>query len=315
MRNLKLSIRPYDPSDAPAAVALARELLPYEPVTEARLRQYEACVAPRLRERRWVLEEGGRLVGWAVAGLHMWTGDERVGSFFVGVHPAFRGSGRGSLLFDEALAHVADLRPARAETSAYGPEPATERFLLERGFTQVRQAQVWTLRPEDAAIDDTEKRERQAHANGLQIRPLAAFADRPEAMHALYSATLRDVPSESSFTDVRYEEFLCYRLRDPMLSAEGSFVVSDGDLPVAYAWLTTDGAGLGFNAMTGTIPEYRHRGLAKLAKAVGIRWAREHGIRVLYTSNDFTNADMLGLNRSLGYQPIGLWQTFSRPMD
>jgi GNAT superfamily N-acetyltransferase len=132
-------------------------------------------------------------------------------------------------------------------------------------------------------------------------------------MHELYGATLRDVPAESSFSEVRYEEFLCYRLRDPMLSMDGSVVIVDGELPVAYAWLTTDGRGLGFNAMTGTLPSHRHRGLAKLAKLASIRWAADNGIRFLYTSNDFTNADMLGLNRSLGYEPGGLWETFSRP--
>ena len=55
--------------------------------------------------------------------------------------------------------------------------------------------------------------------------------------------------------------------------------------------------------MTGTAPEFRRRGLARLAKEATIGWAAEAGIRTIVTSNDTTNADMLALNEHLGYRP------------
>ncbi len=56
------------------------------------------------------------------------------------------------------------------------------------------------------------------------------------------------------------------------------------------------------NEMTGTLADYRGRGLARLAKIATIRWAAEHGIREIATENDAENAAMWGLNQSLGYR-------------
>ncbi len=309
----RTTIRPFEPGDAPRAALLLETLLPYEPMTAERLLQYHACAPARIYERWWVLARNRQLLGWASAGLHLWTGGDRVGSFFVGVRPEARRQGHGGRLFDVVTEHLRTLRPIRIETAAYGPAPQTRIFLEHHGLERVRQAQVWALDPRRAKVGDLQARLQRARADGFRLQSLRTFADQPERMHELYSATLRDVPAESTFSEVRFEEFLCYRFRDPMLSPDGSVVVVDGDLPVAYAWLTTDGRGVGFNAMTGTVPSHRHRGLAKLAKIVSIRWAGENGIRFLYTSNDRTNVDMLELNRSLGYEEAGTWETYSRP--
>jgi GNAT superfamily N-acetyltransferase len=56
--------------------------------------------------------------------------------------------------------------------------------------------------------------------------------------------------------------------------------------------------------MTGTLHDFRRRGLARLAKLATIRWAAEQGFRTMLTGNAETNAAMLGLNESLGYRPV-----------
>ncbi len=175
-------VRPFEPRDARRAATLLEVLLPYEPMTAARLLQYDACAPARIHERWWVLELGGRLIGWASAGLHLWTGDDRVGSFFVGVHPKARGKGHGARLFGVVQHHLQSLKPSRIETAAYGPEPVTQRFLESRGFTRVRQAQVWALDPREAELGELAAREERAQAAGLRLEPLGSFADAPEAM-------------------------------------------------------------------------------------------------------------------------------------
>jgi GNAT superfamily N-acetyltransferase len=56
---------------------------------------------------------------------------------------------------------------------------------------------------------------------------------------------------------------------------------------------------------TGTLPEYRGRGLALAVKLASLRWAAARGVTRVFTSNDETNAPMLAVNRRLGYRPVG----------
>ena len=62
--------------------------------------------------------------------------------------------------------------------------------------------------------------------------------------------------------------------------------------------------GVALNGMTGTLRAYRGRGLAKLAKAATIRWAREDGLRRIVTENDAENAAMIAVNEWLGYRVV-----------
>ena len=84
----------------------------------------------------------------------------------------------------------------------------------------------------------------------------------------------------------------------------------------SFAWLNSDREGGGAeNEMTGTHPDFRRRGLARLAKEAAIRWASEAGIRRLFTSNETTNADMLALNEHLGYRPSHVVIELTKPLD
>jgi GNAT superfamily N-acetyltransferase len=56
--------------------------------------------------------------------------------------------------------------------------------------------------------------------------------------------------------------------------------------------------------MTGTRPDHRRKGLARLAKLGSIAWAREHGYEAILTESDQDNAAMLHLNRRLGYRQV-----------
>jgi GNAT superfamily N-acetyltransferase len=86
---------------------------------------------------------------------------------------------------------------------------------------------------------------------------------------------------------------------------EGSAIVLSGDLPVALAFLEVDEpANIAANEMTGTLPEFRRRGLARLAKVATIRWAAEHGIAAIQTGNSHENPGILALNARLGYRPV-----------
>ena len=78
-----------------------------------------------------------------------------------------------------------------------------------------------------------------------------------------------------------------------------------GDRLVGWALISVDGHGRAVNEFTGTRPEFRARGLARLAKLAVATWARDSGVEVIYTGNDATNEPMLAINRRMGYAPAG----------
>ena len=57
--------------------------------------------------------------------------------------------------------------------------------------------------------------------------------------------------------------------------------------------------------ITGVLPEYRRRGIARLLKLRVHEWARTHGYREIHTST--ANAAVVALNTALGYAIVGSW--------
>jgi RimJ/RimL family protein N-acetyltransferase len=114
------------------------------------------------------------------------------------------------------------------------------------------------------------------------------------------------MPSRSPHEPTPFEDWAAFVLDRPLFQAEGSFVAyADGE-PAAVSFLTADlASGRGTNMYTGTLPEFRGRGLARAAKLGVLHWAAEHGITQVATTNDETNAPMLAINDRLGYRPAG----------
>ena len=82
---------------------------------------------------------------------------------------------------------------------------------------------------------------------------------------------------------------------------------------MALAFLCADpDRRLGYNEMTATLPEFRRRGLALLAKLAAARWCRELGLKQLLTENDGDNHGMLAINRRLVYETVLVEQQFLR---
>jgi GNAT superfamily N-acetyltransferase len=124
-------------------------------------------------------------------------------------------------------------------------------------------------------------------------------------MYELHTAALADVPTDTPFDDFDYDDWLRSDWSYPDVSDDGSFVVLDGERPVSFAFVVVDPDGaMAVNAMTGTLREYRGRGLARLVKLASIRWAAERSVERILTGNDETNAAMLAVNRRLGYRPF-----------
>src|SRR5581483_10900838 len=140
---------------------------------------------------------------------------------------------------------------------------------------------------------------------GVDLRAVADVD--PHLVYAVDIAATRDIPwSEPIELDMDYDEWVGHVLDHPLFSTEGSFVAIVDGVAAAVSLLIVDEESSRATSMfTGTLREYRGRGLGLAVKLASIAWARERGIERLVTNNDETNAPMLAINRKLGYVPAG----------
>ena len=298
------TIRDFRRADGAAVGALLHELEPEHPAQTAEgLVHWIESQPERARLRSWVAEEGGDLVGWAAACFHWSSSAERVAWLWAGVREDGRGRGIGGSLFRLAEAYLASEGARKLETHAREGTPG-ETFARARGFVRTRSEVYSALEPEAADVSELAPLAAAKAREGFRLLPLRALAERPREIHVLYAATSLDIPADDPEDDIPYEDFERELLESPDLEWGGSHVVLAGERPVALAFLTVNRSlRLAENEMTGTLREFRGRGLARLAKLATIRWAQENGIREIWTGNDAENVAMRALNESLGYRP------------
>jgi GNAT superfamily N-acetyltransferase len=293
----ELQIRLYRPEDAELVVPLLRALIPGEMKTAPAIRHWIASQPRRAGMRAWTAVSGPTLVGWANTRLRWGIEETDIAGGWVGVLPENRRSGLGSRLYELAEEHARSLGARRFTSFAMEASADGLAFARHRGFEEGRRDQYWELDVAAAAFRN------RPPPPGTEIVPLRALAARERDLFELYDAAHRDMPGDETWT-LDFNEWRPETLGNPTLDLDLSAVVLVDARPVAFSWLLADReGGLGENELTGTLPEFRRRGLARLAKEQAIRWAGEAGLHTLYTSNDAMNADMLALNEHLGYRP------------
>ena len=276
---------------------LFRELWAEEVVTAPGLVHWIEQQPERAAMRAWVAEARREIVGFANSRLRWALQTEGIAGIWSGVLPAFRRRGLGTRLFETAAAHIVGHGARRLESTVRNDQPDARAFARRLGFEEGRSEQYWELEVGSAAGAKAEP------ASQVSVVPLREVRDRERELFDLYDSAERDMPDDYTHA-MAFEDWLPETLGNPELDLDLSAVVLVGDRPAAFAWLTADREGArAANEMTGTAPEFRRRGLARLAKEATIRWAAEAGVRTIVTSNDTTNADMLALNEHLGYRP------------
>jgi GNAT superfamily N-acetyltransferase len=282
-------IRELRKEDAEATARLVLVVNPHR-IETAEMVWARAGKAP---QRDWIAESDGKVVGHAYAGLS----PSGKGRFWIGVHPEQRGQGIGSELYRTVEKHLASV--ARLRTWVDG-DPAGERFVRQRGFELTGADRVSDVDPR--AVDLS--RLPELDAGELRLVSLAEALDEVEALFERLAAGEIELPED--LAEWKWDD-----LEHPNLSHEGSFVVLDGEQPVAFGFLTVDlERCVAYNQLTATLPGYRRRGLALLVKLATTRWAAANGIERILTENDRENSAMLALNDSLGYRPVydqGIW--------
>jgi GNAT superfamily N-acetyltransferase len=296
-------IRPFEPDDAPGVVELLRQLEPSWITTLGGLQHRLQKEPRRARRRSWVAADDNEIVGWSSASFKWAIQADDVASLDLKVRDDRRGEGIGTRLYGLAEAHLLE-RGAR-QLESWTDNDAGRRFLEQRGFVRERSERLWSLDPRTVDVGDLSRLETDRAREGFQLASLRQLEYRIDDVYPLWAEAVADMPAEEPESNISLEEWRQGELGHPDLSWEGSFVVLHGDRPVSLAWIEIDlEQGKAEHEMTGTLREFRRRGLARLAKMATIRWAAANGVQAMLTGNDSTNSDMLALNEHLGYRPL-----------
>jgi GNAT superfamily N-acetyltransferase len=294
-------IRLFRDDDAAGVARLLRSALetPWV-VTESDVLHWQD-VPERARRGAWVALVEGEVVGFADGQARWEVSAEGVCELWAAVRREQRRRGVGSQLFELAWKHLVGIGARVVES--WAEEDDGKRFLRNRGFEEVRQERISAVDPREVDLSLLPELEAAKRAEDFRVAPLAETLDRAGELFAVYMAGEADIPGTFAEDNIAFDEWERETLGMPSLDPDGSFVVLHGDHPVAIAWLEVDREGKrANNEMTATLPGFRRRGLARLAKMASIRWAVEHGITSILTGNDRENPAMLALNDSLGYR-------------
>ena len=308
-------IRELRDADVPAVVDLLDELYPEWLHDVDDFRHRLATTPERARTLRLVAVEDGDVVGSAMGRFDLYSGRDDVAFLWIAVREGYRGRGIGSALYDETFAHLVR-HGARRLLAESKDEDSARRFAGARGFRHTMTRRLSSLDPRSLDTSAFDELRRAREGEGFRVVPMSDFRDRPQAIHAIDAETSRDIPLDQPATEIDYDDWRRAHWESRLLSLEGSSVVAHDGRPISFAMISAQPSrGKAENAMTGTLREFRGRGLARLAKLRSIRWAAANGIAQIVTENDETNAPMLALNTSLGYGPFAAQLAYVRDLE
>ena len=297
-----VEIRSFREDDARAVASLLRAITPDYLISPELVIHWLAAAPKRASARQWVAVDGGHVVGWGYGELKWSAVDPGIGALWAAVRTDARRRGVGAALYDVAEAHLRENGVWKLES--WLGDDAGRRFAERRGFEQTRVERSSQLDVRRADLSELPALEAEKTAAGFRLAPLRDLLADRATVHSLYSDVHKDMPGDDERADLDFDEWERETMQNPLLDLDGSVNVLDGDRPVAFAWLLVDYEGRqAEHELTGTLREYRGRGLARLAKLAAIRWCVDNRIDTLLTGNDAENAPMLAINNRLGYVP------------
>ncbi|MBD3298388.1 MAG: GNAT family N-acetyltransferase [candidate division Zixibacteria bacterium] len=273
------------------------------------LRHLDAGMKTDYRLRRYVVEDNDEIVATARCSLiPQWYNPQRF-TFYIAVHPDRQGHGYGRALYNRIRDDIAPSDPI-ALRAFYGSELLrSERFLRDRGF--IEDMRMWESWIDIDTFDPSpyEPLIESVRQSGIRFRTFADIQQDSGWLQRLYDFIVHiqaDMPSPEAYTPMTFEFFKNIEIGRPTIVPEAYFIAVDGDRYVGVTILHKDDSDLTrMNTDdTGVHRAYRRRGIATALKVTGLTWAKEHGIKRVYTMNESTNQPMLALNLKLGFQQM-----------
>jgi mycothiol synthase len=305
---MTVTIRPFRPEDYAAMAVCNRAAMPENDDTAESLQEEDAHT---IAMERWIAEVDGQAVGstsWFQLANRL-----HPQKFWMegAVHPDFQGRGIGSALLARVLEAIGPKHPISLRTFSREDFTATRRFLAQRGFVEAKRTwesfldlAAFDFAPYAGQVDGVE-------AQGIRLCTLPELQGNPDweqRLLDLYNTIQTDVPDIDQAVAVDMAYFQKNYTGSSSYLAEGNFIALDGQQWVGMTNLWKGGSPDLLNTgLTGTLPDYRRRGIALALKLRSLAWAREQGITRIRTTNASTNQGMLAINEQMGFVKRPAW--------
>ncbi|HEY8825169.1 MAG TPA: GNAT family N-acetyltransferase [Candidatus Limnocylindria bacterium] len=224
------------------------------------------------------------------------------------VDPRLRRQGIGAKLWTQLRAEL-DERSAKVASLWADDGTACREFIVRRGFIEVVRSyeQVVALATAPLQLGAAEDAVRP---RGIRVETLTELRARRgdealEMVHELYTTSRVDQPTLGKVTARPFEDWRREVFDELGGLPDAYFVASDGERLVGCSGVHESSEDVLRILITGVLPEYRRRGIARLLKLRVHAWARAHGYREIHTST--ANAAVVALNTALGYAIVGSW--------
>ena len=306
------SIRPFTGPDYHDVARLNSVFLPEYPETAEVTRHSDRIIAqdPSRVMRRLMVEEAGSGSVVAYGGLAHTLSTFHPDKYYIRVvvDPAHRRRGIGQEVYRLLEKEAVEQNALCLWGNAREDDPSSVRFLERQGFVPTRKTWASRLSLTDLDLSKFPDRSTVLADSGIRITTFAAEgADRPEVQHRLHQLaerTSEDAPRMGEYSPATFEEFFASDIGSPNAIHDAMFLACSGDKYVAWSTLQRlpglpDTLDIGF---TGTLREFRGRGIASELKRQAVAYARDHGFRYVVTGNDSLNPSIWAINVKLGFQ-------------
>ena len=307
----RYSVRPFTGPDLEEYTEMHNRMYPDSPIpVEVFRREWESLAASATPPFRLAVEERATGAMVATAGLlrNPREDDPRRPWVFGEVDRAHVRRGIGSYLYDRVHAEAVRRGATGERCHCRAESPSDLAFLARRGFVERRRSWVSELEVADARTGGAADTERRLSADGIEFTSLAEEGPASEAVQRrlfdVVTSTSADVPRIGSYTPISFEEFRTRELEEAGSRPEAWMLAKTGTryVGVSYGVDNPRTPTVLEQSFTGTLREFRGRGIAEVLKVRLIEYARTHGYARIVTSNDSLNAAMWGLNERLGFQ-------------
>jgi mycothiol synthase len=304
-------LREFLDRDFAVRVDVSRRLNPERKPTEEEFRHWDAILrTPPLVYRIFVVEE--RSTGTGVGFGELMTDHDAADPSFlvadVAVDPDHQHRGIGRYLADVLLAEARNHGTLGLWASARVDRPRDVAFAERQGFRERRRRwDSWLELPAPGYASIPDRTDALAR-EGIECTTLAEEGpDREDVRRrllTLFNAALADEPRLGSYTPATYEQFVSLNLEGPRFLPEAFFLARQDDryVGVSNLELLPGEPRVLYQSFTGTLREFRGRGIATELKRRTVAYAQERGFLSIRTSNDSLNHPMWAINVKLGYR-------------